>query len=565
MNKIQKSGKNKRDFFQPKGRQVDDKILDSVKELLGNMTIRRDLLIEALHKIQDRYGFIGSPELAALAEIFRLSQAEVYEVASFYHHFEIVKEEDPPPFKSKLRICDGLSCEIAGAKTLIKEISEELKDFEVEVKKVPCIGRCGTAPAARFDMTPIDKLDVASVLKVFEEKKSFHLNLPAYENLEDYVGRGGYSVLKNLLKGDVNKAELVDLISDANLRGLGGAGFPSGKKWKFVSSYEGPRLMTVNGDEGEPGTFKDRFWLESKPHQMLEGALIAANVVGCERIYIYMRDEYPEVLAILSKEISKLEENGLANVPIEVRRGAGAYICGEESAMIESIEGKRGLPRHRPPYIAEVGLFQKPTLNHNVETLMWLPDIIKEGVNWFKSKGWSEKHSGLRSFSVSGRVKFPGIKLAPAGIPLIRLIEDYCGGMLEGHELKAFFPGGASGGILPASLSHLSLDFGIFEEYGAFIGSHAIVILSQSDNIKDAALNTMRFFKHESCGQCTPCRSGTDKMIRLLENDNVDISLYNDLITVMGDSSICGLGQAASNCVTHLIKYFPKEFYNESR
>ena len=318
--------------------------------------------------------------------------------------------------------------------------------------------------------------------------------------------------------------------------------------------------MTVNGDEGEPGTFKDRFWLESRPHQMLEGALIAAKIVGCEKIYIYMRDEYPEVLEILKTEIASIEKEKIATIPIEVRRGAGAYICGEESAMIESIEGKRGVPRHRPPYIAEVGLFGKPTLNHNIETLNWLPEIIENGVDWFKNKGWDDKHSGIRSFSVSGRVKNPGVKLAPAGIPLSKLITDYCGGMQDGHILKAFFPGGASGGILPAHLAHLPLDFGTFEKFGGFIGSHAIVVLSDQDNIKDAVLNTMRFFKHESCGQCTPCRSGTDKMIRLLEESNKELELYNSLIKVMSDSSICGLGQAASNCVSHLINHFPEEF-----
>ena len=563
MNKIQKPGFKKRDFFQPKGRQVDDEVLDSVKAILGNLSIRRDLLIEALHKIQDRYGFIGSPELAALAEIFKLSQAEVYEVASFYHHFEIVREEDTPPFKSKLRICDGLSCEMAGAKELIEEISVKLKAQKVEVQKVPCIGRCGDAPAARFDMVPIDKLDISKVLELIKNRDSFDLKLPHYEDLKGYLERGGYSILKKVIENHLDKEKLIEIVSDSGLRGLGGAGFPAGKKWNFVRSYDGPRLMTVNGDEGEPGTFKDRYWLERKPHQMLEGALISANVVGCEKIYIYMRDEYPEVIAILRKEIESLEKKNISNIPIEIRRGAGAYICGEESAMIESIEGKRGLPRHRPPYIAEVGLFQKPTLNHNVETLTLLPEILEKGVDWFRSKGWSEKYNGFRSFSVSGRVKDPGVKIAPTGIPLIKLIEDYCGGMIKGHKLKAFFPGGASGGILPASLAHLPLDFGVFEEYGGFIGSHAIVILSENDNIKDAALNTMRFFKHESCGQCTPCRSGTDKMIRLLENDNCEIKLYNDLIKVMGDSSICGLGQAASNCVSHLIKYFPKEFFNE--
>ena len=337
-------------------------------------------------------------------------------------------------------------------------------------------------------------------------------------------------------------------------------GSPLVKKWEIVRSFEGPRLMTVNGDEGEPGTFKDRFWLERRPHQMLEGALIAAHIVECEKIYIYMRDEYPEVLEILKREINAIEKENIADISIELRRGAGAYICGEESAMIESIEGKRGLPRHRPPYIAEVGLFGRPTLNHNIETLNWLPEIIENGVDWFKRKGWNEAHSGVRSFSVSGRVKNPGVKIAPAGIPLQQLIVDYCGGMQDGHTLKAFFPGGASGGILPANLASLPLDFGIFEEYGGFIGSHAIVILSDQDNIKEAALNTMRFFKHESCGQCTPCRSGTDKMISLLEDNNKELDLYNALIKVMSDSSICGLGQAASNCVSHLIKYFPEEF-----
>ena len=355
------------------------------------------------------------------------------------------------------------------------------------------------------------------------------------------------------------KKNIIKILSDSGLRGLGGAGFPAGRKWEIVKSFIGPRLMTINGDEGEPGTFKDRYWLESKPHQMLEGALIAANIVGCEKIYIYMRDEYPEVIEILKREIYKLEKENLLDRPIILRRGAGAYICGEESAMIESIEGKRGLPRHRPPYIAEIGLFNRPTLNHNIETLNWIPQIIDNGVNWFKNKGWNENHSGLRSYSVSGRVKNPGLKLAPAGIPLRNLIDDYCGGMQAGHELKAFFPGGASGGILPANLVDLPLDFGVFEKYGGFIGSHAIVVLSHADSIRTVVVNTMRFFKHESCGQCTPCRSGTDKMIRLLENKNGELSLYQDLIKVMGDSSICGLGQAASNCVDHLIRYFPDE------
>ena len=559
MNKIQKIGKGKRDYFSPKGRQVEEASLIRIKAILGDLEIRRDHLIEGLHKVQDHYGSISAQDLAALAEIFRLSQAEVNEVASFYHHFQIVRENEQVPSKSKLRICDGVSCEMAGSNELFDLFCREFSTQEVDVQKVPCIGRCASAPAARFDKVPIDEVTEKKVKEIFFTKSSYRLRLPQYEKFDDYVSRGGYAVFKKIKNKQIDEKNIIKMLSDSGLRGLGGAGFPAGRKWEIVKSFSGPRLMTVNGDEGEPGTFKDRFWLESKPHQMLEGALIAANIVGCEKIYIYMRDEYPEVIEILKREIYKLEKENLLDRPIILRRGAGAYICGEESAMIESIEGKRGLPRHRPPYIAEIGLFNRPTLNHNIETLNWIPQIIDNGVNWFKNKGWNENHSGLRSYSVSGRVKNPGLKLAPAGIPLRNLIDDYCGGMQAGHELKAFFPGGASGGILPANLVDLPLDFGVFEKYGGFIGSHAIVVLSHADSIKTVVVNTMRFFKHESCGQCTPCRSGTDKMIRLLENKNGELSLYRDLIKVMGDSSICGLGQAASNCVDHLIRYFPDE------
>ena len=559
MNKIQKIGKGKRDYFSPKGRQVEEASLIRIKAILGDLEIRRDHLIESLHKVQDHYGSISAQDLAALAEIFRLSQAEVNEVASFYHHFQIVRENEQVPSKSKLRICDGVSCEMAGSNELFDLFCREFSSQEVDVQKVPCIGRCASAPAARFDKVPIDEVTEKKVKDIYLTKSSFRLRLPRYEKFDDYVSRGGYSVFKKVKNKQIDEKNIIKILSDSGLRGLGGAGFPAGRKWEIVKSFSGPRLMTVNGDEGEPGTFKDRFWLESKPHQMLEGALIAANIVGCDKIYIYMRDEYPEVIEILKREIHKLEKENLLDRPIILRRGAGAYICGEESAMIESIEGKRGLPRHRPPYIAEIGLFNRPTLNHNIETLNWIPQIIDNGVSWFKNKGWNENHSGLRSYSVSGRVKNPGLKLAPAGIPLRNLIDDYCGGMQAGHELKAFFPGGASGGILPANLVDLPLDFGVFEKYGGFIGSHAIVVLSHADSIKTVVVNTMRFFKHESCGQCTPCRSGTDKMIRLLENKNGELSLYRDLIKVMGDSSICGLGQAASNCVDHLIRYFPDE------
>ena len=559
MNKIQKIGKGKRDYFSPKGRQVEEASLIRIKAILGDLEIRRDHLIEGLHKVQDHYGSISAQDLAALAEIFRLSQAEVNEVASFYHHFQIVRENEQVPSKSKLRICDGVSCEMAGSNELFDLFCREFSSQEVDVQKVPCIGRCASAPAARFDKVPIDEVTEKKVKDIYLTKSSYRLRLPQYEKFDDYVSRGGYAVFKKIKNKQIDEKNIIKMLSDSGLRGLGGAGFPAGRKWEIVKSFSGPRLMTVNGDEGEPGTFKDRFWLESKPHQMLEGALIAANIVGCEKIYIYMRDEYPEVIEILKREIYKLEKENLLDRPIILRRGAGAYICGEESAMIESIEGKRGLPRHRPPYIAEIGLFNRPTLNHNIETLNWIPQIIDNGVNWFKNKGWNENHSGLRSYSVSGRVKNPGLKLAPAGIPLRNLIDDYCGGMQAGHELKAFFPGGASGGILPANLVDLPLDFGVFEKYGGFIGSHAIVVLSHADSIRTVVVNTMRFFKHESCGQCTPCRSGTDKMIRLLENKNGELSLYRDLIKVMGDSSICGLGQAASNCVDHLIRYFPDE------
>ncbi|MDH5797302.1 MAG: SLBB domain-containing protein, partial [Paracoccaceae bacterium] len=383
--------------------------------------------------------------------------------------------------------------------------------------------------------------------------------IPDYQPLAGYLEEDGYAQLKQIQSGEISAEQAIEIMSHAGLRGLGGAGFPAGRKWSIVRGFEGPRLMTINGDEGEPGTFKDRWWLETVPHRLLEGALIAAHVVGCERIYLYMRDEYPAVLEILRREIAALEKAGLLSTPIELRRGAGAYICGEESAMLESIEGKRGLPRHRPPFIAEVGLFGRPTLNHNIETLSWVPDILEKGAEWFAEQGVDEKHKGLRSFSVSGRVKNPGVKLAPAGIPLIRLIEDYCGGMAVGHAFKAFYPGGASGGIFPASMADMAMDFGTFEPHGGFVGSHAVVILSDKDSIRQAALNTMEFFAHESCGQCTPCRAGTDKMVRLLKEARPDQPLMQDLMTVMRDSSICGLGQAASNCVNHLIKYFPEE------
>ncbi|WMS42351.1 NADH-ubiquinone oxidoreductase-F iron-sulfur binding region domain-containing protein [Acuticoccus sp. MNP-M23] len=541
----------------PKGRQVDETALADVHALLGPLPIRRDLLIEALHLIQDGTGCLRARHLAALAEIFRLSQADVHAVASFYHHFEIVADDDVPP-PVTIRICDGLPCQMAGAAALTEAVTARADPARLRVVTVPCIGRCDTAPAAHVGHRAVDRASAEWLFNVASGPLA--ARVPDYESLSAYRDAGGYQTLARVLSGEISREDAIAAMSDSKLRGLGGAGFPAGKKWGFVRGYPGPRLMTINGDEGEPGTFKDRYWLERHPHRMLEGALIAAHVVEAERIYLYMRDEYQAVLQILRSEIAALQSAGLSrHAPIELRRGAGAYICGEESAMIESIEGKRGLPRHRPPYIAEVGLFGRPTLNHNIETLLWVPTILSDGAEAFAAKGWDENHAGLRSYSVSGRVAEPGVKLAPAGIPVIRLIEDYCGGMAPGQRLKAFLPGGASGGILPASMADLPLDFGTFERHGGFVGSHALIVLSDQDSIHDAAVNLMRFFRHESCGQCTPCRSGTDKMVRMLEAGDLDRDLAEELMVVMRDSSICGLGQAASNSVAHLLRHFPED------
>ena len=557
----------RRDVSLPKGRQVEEAALGEVAALLGDLPRRRELLIEALHRIQDGAGHLSARHLAALAELMRLAQAEVYEVATFYHHFDVVREGEAPPPPLTIRVCDGLSCEMAGARGLLDGLRAAVDPARVRVQPVPCIGRCAGAPAAQLGRRAVDGatpegLAAAAAAALGPggvRPEAVAAELPAYQGLAACRAAGGYEVLARVLMGEITADDAVAVMSDAGLRGLGGAGFPAGRKWGFVRGYAAPRLMTINGDEGEPGTFKDRFWLESAPHRMLEGALIAARVVGCERIILYMRDEYPAVLEILRREIAALDAAGLLSTPIEIRRGAGAYICGEESAMIESIEGRRGLPRHRPPYIAEVGLFGRPTLNHNVETLAWVPDILRHGPEWFASQGAGEGHSGPRAYSVSGRVAEPGVKIAPAGITLERLIAEHCGGMAEGHRLKAFFPGGASGGIFPASMAGLPLDFGTFEPHGGFIGSHAVVVLGHRDSVRDAALNTMRFFRHESCGQCTPCRAGTQKMVAMLGDPATEHDLYRDLMAVMADASICGLGQAAANCVRHLMEHFPAE------
>lgn len=545
-----------RDISKPKGRPIDELALAEVRALLMDRPRRRDLLIEHLHLIQDMFGCLHARHINALAHEMRLAQAEVFEVASFYHHFDVVREGEPAPAKLTIRVCDSLSCALAGAETLTAALKSGLDAADVRVVHAPCMGRCAEAPAVMVGRHAFGHASVETVTAAVEAGRTVP-EVPHYRSFHDYRAAGGYRLLEACLKGGRSPEELIAILSDAGLRGLGGAGFPAGRKWQFVRGYKGPRLMTVNGDEGEPGTFKDRHYLETDPHRMIEGALIAAWAVGAERIYIYMRDEYPTVLDILAKEIAAVELSGLAtHAPIELRRGAGAYICGEESAMLESIEGKRGMPRHRPPYIAEVGLFGRPTLNHNVETLYWIRDIVEKGAAWFSSQG-KEGHKGFRSYSVSGRVRQPGVKVAPAGISVRELIDEHCGGMLDGHAFAGFLPGGASGGIFPATMGDLPLDFGTFEKFGGFVGSHAVVILSDQDDIKAAALNLMSFFKDESCGQCTPCRVGSEKMVALLKSGApIEESAIRDLMQVMRDASICGLGQAASNPVNHWLTYF---------
>ncbi len=541
----------------PKGRPLDDVALVEMRGLFEGQELRRDLLIEFLHKIQDTYGCLSAAHIRALAEMTTLPQAEIYEVASFYDHFDVVREGEDVPAPLTIRVCDSISCMMAGSETLISALDEGADPSLIRVVRAPCMGRCDTAPAARVGDREVDNATAEGVLKLASEG-GFDTVIPDYVNLYAYQEYGGYSLDQRVRSGAITTGALLEALCDAGLRGRGGAGFPAGKKWGFVRSYEGPRLMTINGDEGEPGTFKDRYLLETDPHRTLEGALIAAHAVEAQRIYFYMRDEYPAVLEILRAEIDALETAGLIEPGfIELRRGAGAYICGEESAMIESIEGKRGLPRHRPPYIAEVGLFGRPTLNHNVETLWWIRDIVENGAQWFADQG-KPGHPGPRSWSVSGRVKDPGVKLAPAGITIRELIDDYCGGMEDGHSFKAYLPGGASGGILPAALDNIPLDFGgELADLGAFVGSHAVVVLSDHDSVKDATLNLLKFFKHESCGQCTPCRGGTEKMVALLEREGaLDEAAIRDLETVMRDASICGLGQAAPNPVNHLLVHF---------
>lgn len=546
---------------QLKGRQADDASLREVLALLQMddkvLQQRRDLLIEHLHKINDKFRGLHERHLVALAKLMNLAMAEVYEVATFYHHFEIIGEGQESP-RFTLRVCDGLSCDMAGASTLLGQLKASLGTDNINVVAAPCVGRCEQAPVAVVHQHEIGHATSEKVMQAVQSQ-SFQPVAPDYIDLAAYVADGGYATLKDVVGGKLDAQAVLKAMEDSGLRGLGGAGFPAGRKWRIVREQAAPRLMAVNIDEGEPGTFKDRTYLERDPHRFLEGMLVAAHVVGIEAIYIYLRDEYHGCRQVLSQELEKLQANPPVGLPlIELRRGAGAYICGEESAMIESIEGKRGEPRMRPPYIAQVGLFGRPTLEHNFETLYWVRDIVTKGPQWFSGFG-RHNRQGLRSFSVSGRVKKPGVKLAPAGITVAELIDEYCGGMQDGHTLYAYLPGGASGGILPASLQDIPLDFDTLQPYGCFIGSAAVIVLGQQDSARHAALNMMKFFEHESCGQCTPCRVGTAKAVQLMQAPVWDLGTLEDLNQVMIDASICGLGQAAPNPVRCVQKYFPQE------
>ena len=538
----------------PKGRQIDPQAAEEIAALLGDRPRRRDLLIEHLHLVQDRYRQITAAHLAALADEMKLSFAEVFETATFYAHFDVVKEgaADIPPLT--IRVCDSLTCAMLGGEKLLQDLQSSAGPG-IRVVRAPCVGRCDTAPAAEVGHHFVDHASVASVLAAAKGGDT-HAHLPDYVDYDTYVAGGGYQLLKRLRSGELAKEQLLKALDDASLRGLGGAGFPTGRKWRAVLGEPGPRLMAINGDEGEPGTFKDRYYLETDPHRFIEGMLIGAHVVEAPDVYIYIRDEYPASREILEREIRKLPPGGPV---LQMRRGAGAYICGEESSLLESLEGKRGLPRHKPPYPFQVGLFGLPTLINNIETLWWVRDIAEKGAEWWNSHGRNDRH-GLRSYSVSGRVKNPGMKLAPAGVTVRELIDEFCGGMADGHTFHAYLPGGASGGILPAAMDDIPLDFGTLEKYGCFIGSAAVMILSEQDSVKGAALNLMRFFEDESCGQCTPCRVGTQKAALLMEQPVWNRELLDQLSQAMRDASICGLGQAASNPLTSVIKYFPEEF-----
>ena len=551
--------KKKKRRWTPKGRQVEDKYLDEVSKLFSGLIFKRDELIEYLHILQDKFGVLYDKHLVALSTIINLPLSEIYEVATFYAHFNIVKDSKDYNPVNVVRVCESLTCELFGAHKLLQDI-KKLENKNIKVVPGPCMGRCNVAPTVCVGKNYVDVANFDKVKKTIDEK-NFDPFIPDYINLSSYKKNGGYEIVNKIKSGVISKKQVLDSLNESGLKGKGGAGFPTGKKWEIVSNYNGKKYVAVNGDEGEPGTFKDRSYLESDPHRFLEGALIASYFINAHKFYIYMRDEYPAVIKILLDEINKMEDEEI--IPKDffiVRRGAGAYICGEESAMIESIEGKRGLPRHRPPYVAEIGLFGCPTLTNNLETLFWVRDIIEKGAKWFAEKG-SNGNKGFHSFSVSGRVKNPGVKVAPAGITIQQLIDEYCDGMADGHTFKGYLPGGASGGILPATMNDIPLDYGSKElmDAGCFLGSAAVVVLSDHDNMKDVALNLLKFFEEESCGQCTPCRSGTEKTVKLMQEKNWNKEKLKDLSEVMAQASICGLGQAATNPLNSVLKYFSNE------
>ena len=555
--------KKKKRRWTPKGRQVEDKYLDEVSKLFSGLIFKRDELIEYLHILQDKFGVLYDKHLVALSTIINLPLSEIYEVATFYAHFNIVKDSKDYNPVNVVRVCESLTCELFGAHKLLQDI-KKLENKNIKVVPGPCMGRCNVAPTVCVGKNYVDEANFDKVKKTIDEK-TFEPFIPDYINLSSYKKNGGYEIANKIKNSVISKKQVLDSLNESGLKGKGGAGFPTGKKWEIVSNYNGKKYVAVNGDEGEPGTFKDRSYLESDPHRFLEGALIASYFINAQKVYIYMRDEYPTVIKILLDEINKMEDEEI--IPKDffiVRRGAGAYICGEESAMIESIEGKRGLPRHRPPYVAEIGLFGCPTLTNNLETLFWVRDIIEKGAKWFAEKG-SNGNKGFHSFSVSGRVKNPGVKVAPAGITIQQLIDEYCDGMADGHTFKGYLPGGASGGILPATMNDIPLDYGSKElmDAGCFLGSAAVVVLSDHDNMKDVALNLLKFFEEESCGQCTPCRSGTEKTVKLMQEKNWNKEKLKDLSEVMAQASICGLGQAATNPLNSVLKYFSNEITYE--
>ncbi len=553
-NKFKPGDGRRKKFAFDKGRQVDMLALEDVKSLVPFNNIRRDHLIEYLHFLQDKYKFLYAKHLRALSEIMKLSMAEVFEVASFYAHFTIIDDNDDELPEITIRVCESLTCSLFGGDDLYKNLQSKHKD-KVRILKAPCMGKCDFAPALEIEHNHIDKATIDKVDDVIKNK-DFHPKKIEYISFDKYVDQGGYVLFNKVKSNEVTFEQLSEVIASSNLRGLGGAGFPAAKKWEFVRANKGPRMMCINGDEGEVGTFKDKYYLDKDPHRFLEGTLIAAHMVSADKCFIYMRDEYPGIIKTLREEVDKLVSKGLINKDlVEIRRGAGAYICGEESALIESVEGKRGIPRHRPPYVAQNGVFGLPTLVHNVETVFWIREIYEKGADWFLSFGRNNR-KGLRSFSVSGFVNNPGVKLAPAGITVKELIEEYCGGMLEGHKLKAYLPGGASGGILPSSLSNIPLDFDTLQEHGCFIGSAAVIIISDKVSMKDVAINLMKFFEDESCGQCTPCRNGTSMAVKLMDENSWDLKLLTDVGNVMTDASICGLGQAAANPLFSVIKHF---------